>query len=47
MSYFIKGQGNTDKDNMMSSHITKIPFPVLYQCPNVLKRAKTTQNKDD
>ena len=47
MSYFIEGQGKTDKDNRMSSHMTKIPFPVLYQCRNALKRAKTTKNKDD
>ena len=45
ISYFIEGQGKTDKDNRMSSHMTKIPFPVLYQCRNALKRAKTTMIK--
>ena len=34
MSYFIEGQGKTDKANRMSGHMTIIPFPVLYQCPN-------------
>ena len=30
MSYFIEGQGKTDKDNRMSGHMTIIQFPVLH-----------------
>ena len=45
MSYFIEGQLKTDKANRMSGHMTIIPFPVLYQCPNALERTKTTKIK--
>ena len=45
MSYFTEGQRKTDKDNRMSGQMTIIPFPVLFKCPNALKRTKTTKIK--
>ena len=40
-SYLNKGQWKTDKDCMVLGHMAKIPFPVLCECRNVSKTAKT------
>ena len=42
MSYLIKGQWETDKDNRMLGHMTIILFPVLCKCHTLLNIAKTT-----
>ena len=33
--------GKTGENEMVLGHIAIIPFPVLFKCRNVLKRAKT------
>ena len=37
-SYLNKGQWKTDKDCLVLGHMAIIPFPVLCECRNVLKR---------
>ena len=37
------GQCKTDKDVMVLGQMVIIPFPVLFKCHKVLKRAKTTK----
>ena len=44
-SYLNKGQWKTDEDDMVLGHMAIIPFPVLCQYRNVLKKAKTTKTK--
>ena len=44
-SYLNKGQRNTDEDDMVLCHMAIIPFPVLCQHRNVLRRVKTTKPK--
>ena len=41
-SYLNRGQWKTDKDFMVFGHMAIIPFPVLCECHNLSKRAKTT-----
>ena len=41
-SYLKEGQWKTDIDNIVLGHMAIIPFPVLCECHNVLKRAKMT-----
>ena len=45
MSYLNGGQCKTDKDVMVLGHMAIIPFPVLWKCRKLLKRAKTTKIK--
>ena len=40
-SYLKEGQWKTDIYDILLGHMAIIPFPVLCECHNVLKRAKT------